>query len=210
MAAARDGVVSRIGTLLVLIAAVTACASSRGPADAAEGLAAEDTTNKTQQEVQSALMAFADRYFAATLETAKTLERALDTPESRYTAAAARLVALMVTTDIAASPNPGAALLDMAVFVTLRRMVWEDYWMPEVYGEAGTPVLEALVELEDDIWEIAAGVFTAQQLGELRGLIDDWRARRSSAGSPSRSCVTERANERRFVRSLRTSKHQRS
>jgi hypothetical protein len=71
----------------------------------------------------------------------------LDTPESRYTAAGARLVGLTVTTDIAASTNPGAALLDMTVYVTLKRMVWQDYWMPEVYGEAGRPVLDILAEL---------------------------------------------------------------
>jgi len=83
----------------------------------------------------------------------------------------------VVTTDIAASPNPGAALLDMTVFVTLKRMVWEDYWMPEIYGEAGTPVSDVLRELERDIWEIAAGVYSTEQLAELRGLIEDWRSK---------------------------------
>jgi len=126
-------------------------------------------------------MAFADRYFAATLEAAKILELDLQTSEGRYTAAAARLVGLMVTTDIAASPNPGAALLDMTVFVTLRRMVWQDYWMPEVYGDAGAPVLEILLELEDDIRGIAAGVYTPDQLAELGDLIDDWRAQHPNA-----------------------------
>jgi len=99
----------------------------------------------------------------------------LDTPESRYTAAGARLVGLTVTTDIAASTNPGAALLDMTVYVTLKRMVWQDYWMPEVYGEAGRPVLDILAELEDDIWGIAGEVYTESQLDELRDLIDQFR-----------------------------------
>ena len=153
------------------------CASSSPPAPEKDRTIAPTASSmKTQQEVQSELMAFADRYFAATLESAKILESASDTPESRHTAAAARLVALVVVTDIAASPNPGGALLDMTVFVTLRRMVWEDFWMPEVYGEAGIPVLEALRELEDDIWEIAAGVYAAEQLAQLTALIDDWRS----------------------------------
>jgi hypothetical protein len=85
-------------------------------------------------------------------------------------------VGLVVTTDIAASPNPGAALLDMTVFVTLKRAAWEEYWMPEVYGDAGQPVLDILEELEDDIWQIAAGVYAEDQLDQLRILIDDWRA----------------------------------
>jgi hypothetical protein len=158
---------------------VVSCASSgASSAGRDESLTATETEErkKTQQEVQSELMAFSDRFFAGTLEAAKTLEGALETPESRYVAAAARLVGLMATTDIAASPNPGAALLDMTVYVTLKRMVWEAYWMPEVYGEAGRPVLETLRELEDDIWDITAGVYTPEQLAELRQLIDDWRA----------------------------------
>jgi hypothetical protein len=171
-----------VGALGLAVAAAASCASSRGSSVAQDDtLAAADTSRKTQQQVQSELMAFADRYFAATLEAAKILELELQTSEGRYTAAAARLVGLMVTTDIAASPNPGAALLDMTVFVTLRRMVWQDYWMPEVYGDAGAPVLEILLELEDDIRGIAAGVYTPDQLAELGDLIDDWRAQHPNA-----------------------------
>jgi hypothetical protein len=152
---------------------------------------------KTQQEVQSELMAFADRYFAATLDAARILVRTLKTPESRYIAASARLVALVVTADIAASPNPGAALLDMTVYVTLKRMVWEDYWMPEVYGEEGLPVLEALRELEEDIWEIAAGVYTPDQLGQLRALIDDWRSQHPDTISVDFMRLSELGDARR-------------
>ncbi len=166
----------RRGTVMVSVLAAVSCASvdTMGTRDT-DSTAAVDPSQKTQQQVQAELMAFSDRYFAATLESAKTLESSLRTPESRYTAAAARLVALMVTTDIAASPNPAAALLDMTVFVTLKRMAWEAYWMPEVYGDSGAPVLDTLRELEDDIWQIAAGVYNPQQLDELRKLILDWR-----------------------------------
>jgi hypothetical protein len=162
---------------------------------------AADSSKKTQQQVQSELMAFADRYFAASLDSAQILEQSLQTPESRYTAAGARLVALVVTTDIAASPNPGAALLDMTVFVTLRRMVWEDYWMPDVYGDAGLPVLDSLSELEDDIWEIAAGVYTPDQLAELRRLIDTWRSKHPDTQAVDFVRLTE-LGETRQVRTL--------
>lgn len=130
----------------------------------------------TQQEAQAALMAFSDRYFAVTLDAARALERGSATPEDRYTTAAARFLALMVTTDIAASPNPAAAVLDMTVLVTLKRAVFEDYWMPEVFGETGLPVLDAYLELEEDIWGIAAAVYTPEQLSELRTVIGSWRA----------------------------------
>ena len=177
MRAARYGALRRLGAVVIGGVAVVSCASSGRPPDARdETFASADSSQKTQQEVQSELMAFADRYFAATLEAAKILENASETPESRYTAAAARLVALVVVTDIAASPNPGGALLDMTVFVTLKRIVAEDYWIPEVYGERAAPVLDAYREIEEDIWDLAASVYSPEQLDELRELIADWRA----------------------------------
>lgn len=172
------GALRRLGVVAVGLAAVMSCATSNPPSNRKDdALAVGDSSQKTQQEVQSELMAFADRYFAAMLDIATILERSLETPESRHTAAAGRLIALVATTDIAASPNPAAALLDMTVLVTLRRMVWEEYWMPEVYGEASRPVLDTYRELEAEIWDIAADVYSAEQLDQLRQLIDDWRSK---------------------------------
>jgi len=196
MRAARYGALRRLGVVVIGVAIVS-CASSGGSPDARdETLAAADQSRKTQQEVQSKLMAFADRFFAAMLESAKTLERVLETPEGRYNAAGARLLGLIVTTDIAASPNPGSALLDMTVFVTLKRMVFEEYWMPEVYGDSGLPVLDALRELEEDIWEIAADVYTPEQLDELRELIDAWRTQHPDTVSVDFVRLTELSDSR--------------
>ena len=165
------------GLAVATMVIASGCASS-GPTPTAEtdSRSVAGETRMTQQEAQSALMAFSDRYFAVTLDAARALELGSATPEDRYTTAAARFLALMVTTDIAASPNPAAAVLDMTVLVTLKRTVFEDYWMPEVFGEKGLPVLDAYLELEQDIWGIAAAVYTPEQLSELRTLVDNWRA----------------------------------
>jgi hypothetical protein len=177
------------------------CASSGGsPGSRDEAATTTDGSRKTQQEVQSELMTFADRYFAATLESAKILESVAKTPESRYTAAAARVAALVTVTDIAASPNPGGALLDMTVFVTLRRMVWENYWMPEVYGDGGLPVRDILLELEEDIWGIAAGVYSPDQLTELRELIHDWRSSHPNVRAVDFVRLTKLGDARRVQR----------
>jgi hypothetical protein len=185
MRQASYGGLHRLGAVAIGVAATVSCASSGRSSGASDDtLAAAESSRKTQQEVQSELMAFADRFFAETLGWATTLERTLETPESRHTAAGARLLALVATADIAASPNPGAAVLDMCVFVTLKRMAWQEYWMPNVYGEdAGRVVLDSYRELEDDIWGIASGVYTPEQLDELRGLIDDWRSHHPDAVS---------------------------
>jgi hypothetical protein len=176
---------------------LVACASSGSRSDETTADSGDNPTKKTQEEVQAELMAFSDRFFAATLESSKMLENALDTPESRYTAAAERLVGLTVTTDIAASPNPGAALLDMTVYVTLKRMVWQDYWLPEVYGEVGRPALDILVELENDIWGIAGEVYTESQLDELRDLIDQFRTNHPDVVAVDFVRLTKLADARR-------------
>jgi hypothetical protein len=164
--------------VVIGVVSLGSCASSAGSPGARDDAAASaEPARKTQQELQSELMAYADRFFAETLSAARILEATLDTPEGRYTAAGARLLGLIVTTDIAASPNPGGAVLDMSVYVTLKRMAWEEHWMPEVYGEeAGRAVLDAYRELEEDIWGIAATVYTPEQLATLRELVDDWRS----------------------------------
>ncbi len=173
---ARRNAALRLGVVLVSSGLFVSCASSGGSSVSPnEGLTATDATRKTQQEVQSELMAFSDRFFAETLDHSTELEQVIETPEGRYTAAAARLVALMVTTDIAASPNPASAVLDMAVFVTLKRIVWEEYWIPEVYGHEVGSVLAGLTELEEDIWGIAGHVYTPEQLADLMDMIAAWR-----------------------------------
>lgn len=163
--------------MAVAMALVTSCASSGGSsASEPESVATTEQTRKTEQQVQVNLMSFADRFFAITLDAADKFEQSLQTPEGRYDAAAERLGALLVTADIAAGPNPGGALLDMTAFVTLKRTVWEEYWVPEVYGEDGQVMLDAYRALEVDVWLIAAGVYTPEQLDELRQVIGDWRA----------------------------------
>jgi hypothetical protein len=163
--------------MVAALALVASCASSGSTSvSGRESAATTEQTRKTEQQVQVNLMSFADRFFAGTLDAADKFEQSLQTPEGRYDAAAERLGALLVTADIAAGPNPGGALLDMTAFVTLKRTVWEEYWVPEVYGEDGWVMLDAYRALEADIWKIAAGVYTPEQLEELRQVIGDWRA----------------------------------
>jgi hypothetical protein len=175
MQRSTGGVLTRVCLLAIGLVVVGSCASTGGFSGVDDTVPLLDPSRKTQQQVQAELMGFADRHFAVTLEAARTLEGLLETPEGRHNAAASRMLSLVVTTDIAASPNPGAAVLDMTAYVTLRRMVFEDYWMPHVYGEDGRVVLDALRELEQDIWEIAAGVYPPDQLAAFADVIREWK-----------------------------------
>jgi hypothetical protein len=77
--------------------------------------------------------------------------------------------------DIAIGPNPEVNLIDMLTFVTLSRMVMEDYWVPRIFAEQGTVLAKALRDMEEDIWSVGARVLEREQQEELRGLIGKWR-----------------------------------
>jgi outer membrane protein OmpA-like peptidoglycan-associated protein len=126
-------------------------------------------------ELQSAVMSFADTFAQTIASTALDLERTLQTPEARLKAANIRVYSVAAACEIAADAQPGVALLDMVVLVTLNRMVWEDYWQPEVFGQAAEDMVEALRKLEKGIWSIAARVLTQGQQKELRELLEEWR-----------------------------------
>ena len=158
---------------------------------------AESDLRKTQQQVQSQLMSFADRFSAATFQAAWELQEALPTPQARQDAATERLTALLVTTDIAAGPNPGNALLDMAVYVTLKRMVWEDYWGPQVYGDAAANMIDAYRIMEADIWEVAAGVL-AGAAGGIAPVIEEWRAKAPGPGDIGSMRLAELSDSRQI------------
>jgi hypothetical protein len=74
----------------------------------------------------------------------------------------------------ASGPNSLANLLDITVMVTVTRMMLEDHWMPNVFGESARPLLESCRLAETKIWQIAAGVLSPTQLEELRQAIQTW------------------------------------
>ncbi len=128
----------------------------------------------TREYLQGMLMGFADT-FASNYATAITLLLEQVSSRERVVAARSRFLLDVSATDIASGPYPGIGLADMVVLVTLSRMVWEDYWQPEVFGDPALQVVETLRKSEEDIWALAATVMTAEQLNELRTIISEWR-----------------------------------
>jgi methyl-accepting chemotaxis protein len=109
-------------------------------------------------------------------QAAFKFEKELPTPEARLIASARKVYSLSAVTEIAAGPNPGAALLDLVVTSTLNRIVWEDYWRPQVFGMPATIIVDAFKKMENDAWHLASKVLAPQQLEELKDLILDWYA----------------------------------
>ena len=72
---------------------------------------------------------------------------------------------------LATGPNVLTNLLDMVVVMTRGRMMVEDYWLPEVYGESARPFLETCREMESQLWQMVTPILTAAQQEELRQTI---------------------------------------
>jgi hypothetical protein len=140
----------------------------RGRSDGPSRLPAED--------VQAEVMAFADSYTALVSQAADRVADAL--PAQRSVVHTGKVRSIQAAINIAAGANPVGALLDMTVMVTLQRQVAEDHWTrPDVFGEAGQPLLDAYRTLETEIWTIARRHLDDEVIAALEALIPAMRER---------------------------------
>ena len=116
----------------------------------------------TQEELQAAVISYANRYIATIGQAAFDFEKKVPTKEGRLTASARKVYSLSAVTEIAAGPHPGASLLDLVVVSTLNRIVWEEYWRPQVFGMPAEIMIEAFQKMEDQALEMAARVTSAR------------------------------------------------
>ena len=127
-----------------------------------------------QAEIRSSVMNFAD-YLVTTLnQAALDFHKEILSPKTRLTGAMLRSSTISSAIDIASQPYAGVSLLNMIVFVTLNRMVWEKYWNPIQFNSQASEFVRVFKKLEKEIWDIAARILTAQQQSEMRELIDEW------------------------------------
>lgn len=130
----------------------------------------------TQAQVREDVVRFASSYFAMLSQAFDSVERAARTPEERLMVADPRVKYCNAVIQIATGPRPEANLLDMVVLATLLHDVMKDYWVPQVYGANGKPLLAATEEGKQEIWSLAATILTPAQQRSLGDLIARWRA----------------------------------
>ena len=128
----------------------------------------------TQEELQAAVISYANRFFATVGQAAFRFEDRVQSKEGRLIASARKVYSLSAVAEIAAGPNPGPSLLDLVVVTTLNRMVWDEYWRPQVFGAPASIMVDAFTKMEDEAWKMAAQVMPPPQTEELRELILDW------------------------------------
>ncbi len=159
----------------------------------------------TPDEIQAAVMSFADTYSSLISQGFDDLQLADDTLSTRRFAVRGKIEFVGNAFEVAASQNPLTALLDMTVMVTLQRMVWEEHWRPNQFPDDNGESLSArLAAAERDIWELVATVLTQEEQDTLRLLIQDMRERFSDQVYVSSLRASEFAKSRR-AQALRSS-----
>ena len=164
---------------LFLALGLPACAhpqafSSKSKSKDKTGGKIESQDPMTQEELRFAVTAFADSFGARVSEAATELENQAMTPSARLAASRMKYLSAASAIEIACSPHPAPALLDLVVLTTLNRMVWEEYWRPQVFGPPADRMVTVLRKLETDIWSVCGKLLTPELQGDLRDLIRQW------------------------------------
>jgi methyl-accepting chemotaxis protein len=128
------------------------------------------------QELQIKVMRFADEYAGRLYDPINRMLNGPLTPEERLAVHSWRLSQASSAYTIASGPNSITNALDMVVLATLSRMVVEDTWETELYGERANELRDVHRRLEPEAWDLVREVLTPEQVQQLHTVIDEWRA----------------------------------
>ncbi len=125
--------------------------------------------------LQLEVMRFADEYAGRSRESIVRFQNGLATPDERLVAQNWKVQQASAAYTIASGPNPISNALDMVVLASLSRMVIDDTWMREGYGERAQAIEQTYRSLETEAWELLQGVLTPEQVTSLHQSIAQWR-----------------------------------
>jgi len=173
----------RTGVLLAAIAvAGGGCGWMRASASRSAG-SAPSTVSQGQQpgqalptSVQAQVMRFADGYAARVAEATEDFRARVPTPEARLAALKWKLAQATAAYINGSGAKPVVGALDMVTLASLSRMVVEEHWVGQEYGESARPLLEAHRQLETEAWALVRTMLKPEQEQQLRELIATWRA----------------------------------
>ena len=126
----------------------------------------------TREQLQRLVMGMADTYAERAKQVVK-FEMETDSPRERFIVHAQRYNLVSAAYDIAVSPHPEVAVLDMLVLVSLTRITASRLNEREFEGRIEVVVTE-LTRLEADIWRDAERVLSEEHRQDLRTLIESY------------------------------------
>src|SRR5215471_12831547 len=121
-------------------------------------------------DLQERLVRSAD-IFLVGMVTATDKLRWNGAPLSQVELQTLRIAYTTLILTLVTGPNVTTNLLDMVVVITRSRMMVEDYWLPEVYGESARQLLANCQEMETQLWRMMTPLLTTAQQGELRATL---------------------------------------
>lgn len=139
----------------------------------------------TRQQLDDQIRRFADRYVSRMSIAADRMRNYPLTPAQFESVQNWETMSSVVAVDIAIGSNAVTNLLDIMVLTSISRMVIEQYWVPERFGEEyGQPLLNASRALEEDIWDMADAVVTPELQAEMRTMIRNYNDRHPDQVNP--------------------------
>jgi hypothetical protein len=166
---------------IALLAAllIAGCASGSGKSKPGEAARILRDQRITRAQLEEASNAFADRYFSLMLAASERVIRGNNDIQQCRIMNGLRLLGVSSMYDIATSPDTVTQLVDQLVVVTLQNYFWVDTGRAQIiWGPRAQYLVENLRRAREDIWTIAARVFTDEQLEELDLSIATWWSRR--------------------------------
>jgi hypothetical protein len=128
------------------------------------------------QILQLRSMRFADEYVGSIVQPIRSFQASTEDAADRLSAQNWLLSQATAAYTIASGPSPPVNAIDMVVLATLSRMVIDDAWSSEHFGERAASLRDTYHRLEPLALELAQGALASDQIAELRQAILKWRA----------------------------------
>jgi hypothetical protein len=143
----------------------------------------DQATKRTEQLhiLQLRSMRFADEYVGSIVDPIRHFQASIDNAADRLAAQNWLLSQATAAYTIASGPSPIVNAIDMVVLATLSRMVIDDAWSSERFGERAAPLRDAYHRLEPLALELAQGALAPDQIAEIQRIIVNWRAQNPHA-----------------------------
>jgi hypothetical protein len=119
---------------------------------------------------------FADEYVGSIIEPIRRYQLSTDNAVDRLDSQNWLLSQATAAYTIASGPSPYINVVDLVVLTTLSRMVVDDTWVGERFGERAAPLRDAYHRLEPVALELAKSAIPPDQIEALQRVIVAWRA----------------------------------
>jgi hypothetical protein len=138
-----------------------------------------DNTTKQAEQLQILQLRtqrFADEYVGSIVAPIRRFQESTDIAMDRLDAQNWMVSQATAAYTIASGPSPYVNVVDLVVLATLSRMVIDEAWVGERFGERAGALRDAYHRLEPQALELAKSAIPPDQIAALQQVIIEWRA----------------------------------